>query len=60
VDDEANVQDGVCSTAVETELKGLAVEKKPLSAGGKRYAVYVRQRVSLAHQAQIHGPRPVV
>ncbi|MBW1806308.1 MAG: carbonic anhydrase, partial [Deltaproteobacteria bacterium] len=27
--------------------------------GGKRYAVYVGRRVSLAHQAQIHGPAHV-
>ena len=59
VDDEANVQDGVVLHGLETELKGLAVEKNLVSAGGKRYAVYVGKRVSLAHQAQIHGPARV-
>jgi carbonic anhydrase len=27
--------------------------------GGRRYAVYIGRRVSLAHQAQVHGPAAV-
>jgi carbonic anhydrase/acetyltransferase-like protein (isoleucine patch superfamily) len=47
VGDEANVQDGVIVHA----LKGEYYE-----VGGRRYAVYLADRVSLAHQAQVHGP----
>ncbi len=59
VDDEANVQDGVVLHGLETELKGRPVEKNLVEADGKRYAVYVGKRVSLAHQVQIHGPARV-
>lgn len=59
VDDEANVQDGVVLHGLETELKGRPVEKNLVEAEGKRYAVYVGKRVSLAHQVQIHGPARV-
>jgi carbonic anhydrase/acetyltransferase-like protein (isoleucine patch superfamily) len=56
VDDESNVQDGVIIHALETEHEGHAIEKNLVEHDGRRYAVYVGKRVSLAHQAQIHGP----
>ena len=59
VDDESNVQDGVVLHGLETELKGRPVENNLVEADGKRYAVYVGKRVSLAHQVQIHGPARV-
>ncbi|HQG30521.1 MAG TPA: carbonic anhydrase, partial [Deltaproteobacteria bacterium] len=56
VGDEANVQDGVVLHALETEHNGHAIDKNLVEAQGKKYAVYVGKRVSLAHQVQIHGP----
>lgn len=56
VGDESNVQDGVIIHALETEHEGHPIQKNLVDAGGKKYAVYVGSRVSLAHQAQIHGP----
>jgi len=56
VGDESNVQDGVIIHALETEHNGHPVEKNLVEAEGKKYAVYVGKRVSLAHQVQIHGP----
>lgn len=56
VSDNANVQDGVVLHALETELNGQPVEKNLVEVDGKKYAVYVGRRVSLAHQVQIHGP----
>lgn len=56
VGDEANVQDGVVLHALETEHNGHAIDKNLVEAEGKKYAVYVGKRVSLAHQVQIHGP----
>jgi carbonic anhydrase/acetyltransferase-like protein (isoleucine patch superfamily) len=36
-------------------LDGKSVEKNLMEVNGKKYAVYVGNRVSLAHQVQIHG-----
>jgi len=56
VGDEANVQDGVIIHALETEHDGHPIEENQVGADGKKYAVYIGKRVSLAHQVQIHGP----
>ncbi|MEA1867717.1 MAG: carbonic anhydrase [Thermodesulfobacteriota bacterium] len=56
VGDESNVQDGVILHALETEHNGHPIEENQVEAGGKKYSVYVGERVSLAHQVQIHGP----
>lgn len=60
VGNETNVQDGVVIHALETELDGKPVEKNLMEVEGKKYAVYVGNRVSLAHQVQIHGPAVVM
>ena len=60
VGDDTNVQDGVVIHALETELDGKPVEKNRVEVNGKKYAVYVGNRVSLAHQVQIHGPAVVM
>ena len=59
IGDDSNVQDGVIIHALETEVNGKAVEENLRTVNGKRYAVYVGRRVSLAHQVQIHGPAVV-
>ncbi|MEW6574692.1 MAG: carbonic anhydrase [Bacillota bacterium] len=56
VGEGSNVQDGVVLHALETEDEGKPVEKNLVEYGGKKYAVYVGKHVSLAHQAQVHGP----
>jgi len=60
VGDDTNVQDGVVIHALETELDGKLVEKNQVEVNGKKYAVYVGNRVSLAHQVQTHGPAVVM
>ncbi|MDI9569265.1 MAG: carbonic anhydrase [Pseudomonadota bacterium] len=60
VGDDANVQDGVIIHALETEMNGEPIEKNLNEVNGKKYAVYVGCRVSLAHQVQIHGPAVVL
>jgi carbonic anhydrase len=60
VGDNANVQDGVVIHALETEMNGQVIEKNLYEVEGKKYAVYVGGRVSLAHQVQIHGPAVVL
>jgi carbonic anhydrase/acetyltransferase-like protein (isoleucine patch superfamily) len=59
IDDEANVQDGVIVHALETWSQDAPVEQNLVEHEGEKYAVYVGKRVSLAHQAQIHGPAKV-
>ena len=60
VGDDSNVQDGVVIHALETEMNGSPVEKNQVDVDGKKYAVYVGNRVSMAHQVQIHGPAVVM
>jgi len=59
LDDEANVQDGVVLHALETQEGGKAIEHNLVTIDGKKYAVFIGKRVSLAHQAQVHGPAAV-
>ena len=59
VGDETNVQDGVIIHALETWDEGHVVEQNLVEHNGRKYAVYVGDRVSLAHQCQIHGPAKV-
>ena len=54
-----NVQDGVVVHALETFNHGQIVEKNLVTVDGKKYAVYVGAKVSLAHQSQVHGPAAV-
>jgi carbonic anhydrase/acetyltransferase-like protein (isoleucine patch superfamily) len=60
IGDHSNIQDGVVIHALETELDGKPVEKNLYGVNGGKYAVYVGNRVSLAHQVQIHGPAVVM
>jgi carbonic anhydrase len=60
IGNDSNVQDGVVIHALETEVEGKPVEKNLMEVDGKKYAVYVGNRVSLAHQVQIHGPAAVL
>lgn len=60
IGDDSNIQDGVVIHALETEIDGKPVEKNLYEVSGKKYAVYVGSRVSLAHQVQIHGPAVVL
>ena len=60
VGDDSNVQDGVIIHALETEMDGRPVEENLYEVEGKKYAVYVGKRVSLAHQSQVHGPAVVL
>ena len=59
IGDDSNVQDGVIIHALETELNGKQVEQNLYTVNGEKYAVYIGERVSLAHQVQIHGPAVV-
>lgn len=60
VGNESNVQDGVVLHALETiDEEGEPVEKNLVEVDGKKYAVYIGERVSLAHQSQVHGPASV-
>lgn len=59
VGNNTNLQDGVVLHALETEENSEPVENNIVEVDGKKYAVYVGNHVSLAHQSQIHGPAVV-
>lgn len=56
VGDHSNIQDGVVIHALETYEEGKELAGRQFEVDGKKYAVYVGERVSLAHQSQVHGP----
>lgn len=56
---QTNVQDGVVIHALETTQAGMPLPNRTYQVNGKEYAVYIGQRVSLAHQSQVHGPARV-
>ena len=56
VGDDSNIQDGVVLHALETEEHGEVVENNLVEVDSKKYAIYVGERVSMAHQSHIHGP----
>ncbi len=60
VGNRSNVQDGVVLHALETiDEEGEPVEKNIVEVGDEKYAVYIGENVSLAHQSQVHGPASV-
>jgi carbonic anhydrase/acetyltransferase-like protein (isoleucine patch superfamily) len=60
IGDNSNVQDGVVIHALETsDEEHKPVEKNLVEVGGKKYSVYIGNRLSLAHQAQVHGPASI-
>lgn len=56
IGNDSNVQDGVVVHGLETFEGGRELVENEVEVGGRRYSVYVGRRVSLAHQAQVHGP----
>lgn len=56
IGDNSNIQDGVVIHALETEEHGKTIERDLKEVNGKKYAVYIGNKVSLAHQSQVHGP----
>ncbi|MGI0069180.1 MAG: hypothetical protein ACREAN_02880, partial [Nitrosopumilaceae archaeon] len=67
VGDNSNVQDGVILHALETTIDGQNIDGRRFSADGDRllandsrfatgYAVFIGNRVSLAHGSMVHGP----
>ena len=57
IGNRSNVQDGVALHALEIiDEEGKPVEENLIEVGGEKYAVYIGENISLAHQSQIHGP----
>lgn len=59
IGDNSNVQDGVVVHGLETFEGGHELLENEVDVEGKKYSVYIGQRVSLAHQCQVHGPAKV-
>ena len=56
IGNETNIQDSVVIHGLETIEGGKPIEKNQVEYNGKKYSVYIGNRVSLAHQSQVHGP----
>jgi carbonic anhydrase len=67
VSDYSNIQEGVVLHALETTLDGQNIDGRRFSENGDRllandsrfdngYAIFVGNKVSLAHDAMVHGP----
>ncbi len=54
-----NIQDAVVLHALETYDNGEVTEKNLVEHNGRKYALYIGDEVSLAHQSQVHGPAKV-
>ena len=59
IGDNSNIQDCCVVHALETSEGGQEVGKNLYEVNGKKYAVYIGKKVSLAHQSQVHGPAVV-
>jgi carbonic anhydrase len=53
---ESNVQDGAVIHGLPTGASGEPVAANRYVIGGAAYSIYIAERVSIEHQAQIHGP----
>lgn len=59
VGDDANIQDCVVLHALETCVAGVLVPEAVVEVASEFYGVYIGERVSLAHQCQVHGPAKI-
>lgn len=59
VGDDVNVQDCVVLHALETHVQGELVREAVVEVDGEFYGVHIGDRVSLAHQSQVHGPAAI-
>ena len=59
IGNETNVQDGVVVHGLETFEGGHELPENEVDVDGTKYSVYIGNRVSLAHQSQVHGPARV-
>jgi carbonic anhydrase/acetyltransferase-like protein (isoleucine patch superfamily) len=59
IGNETNVQDGVMVHGLETFDGGHELAENEVEVNGRKYSVYIGNRVSLAHQSQVHGPAKV-
>lgn len=59
VSNDVNIQDCVVLHALETEHHDVLIEEAVVEVDGKYYGVYIDERVSLAHQCQVHGPASI-
>jgi carbonic anhydrase len=56
VGNDVNIQDCVVLHALETHHQEELVQEAVVEVEGQYYGVYISDRVSLAHQCQVHGP----
>ena len=60
IGDESNVQDGVVLHGLETFEGDCELAANLRVSQGQKYSIYIGQRISLAHQSQVHGPAVIM
>jgi carbonic anhydrase/acetyltransferase-like protein (isoleucine patch superfamily) len=56
IGNDTNLQDGVILHGLKSWEHGEVIPAGVVSVEEKKYSIYVGDRVSLAHQCQVHGP----
>ncbi|VEP14955.1 Carbonic anhydrase [Hyella patelloides LEGE 07179] len=59
VGNDVKIQDCVVLHALETGHHDVLIEEAVVEVDGNYYGVYIDERVSLAHQCQVHGPASI-
>jgi len=59
IGNQSNVQDGVVVHGLETFEGDHELPENEVDVDGKKYSVFIGDRVSLAHQSQVHGPAKI-
>jgi carbonic anhydrase/acetyltransferase-like protein (isoleucine patch superfamily) len=59
VGNDVNIQDCVVLHALETHEHGELISSAVVEVDGQFYGVHIDDRVSLAHQCQVHGPASI-
>ncbi len=59
IGEKANLQEGVVIRDLPTRRGGKVDEKRLVEVGGKKFSVYIGDKVSICAQAQVHGPARV-
>lgn len=52
----SNIQEGVILKDLPTKKDGVEVQQRVVEVQNERFSLYIGQRVSVAAQAQVHGP----
>lgn len=53
---ESNIQEGAVLKDLPTKIDGVSISQRVVEVSGEKFSLYIDNRVSIAAQAQVHGP----